>query len=589
METYSRISRRARRLFLPWFQGGPLARRNARSAFMLAVFGWAIWPVTQSALHGDDIPNSMRSAALKYTNQSQWQYISSSIAQWVRNQGRLFPVSVIENVLLFSTVHSVTMYKFIQWLVLLCLVVLMGWFVQIVVGSKSALPVVAFGLLAALQTRNWYDPTFGFGLLLQSVALKVFLSAILLYFSINGRRRLLWGSLSVIVWAGGLLQYEVVITLLPTLAIVAFLPAKHAPLRRLVAVMPHFVISVVFLVVSQLLRHGKVVAPAYTTNTDFHQVFPTYIRQLSASVPLFAHIWDITPRSVIGATSLVTFSIFTVLAVVGVVAMRDELSDDPLRRRKIAGLFLIGLNLMLGPSIPTSLSIRWQSELSWGLGYLPVFLQYLGVALVIASALLWLGSAVVRNLSRRCLLAGTLALCTVSATTNRTLLAENVSAQEPARWSREFYEDSVRLGFFDGVPDGSIIESPFADPNSWVSNYFTTWLGGPEDLTFVRSAEDRTSFCEAANCQNRTVFSLETMDLSPDHQGLVLKEAIPRSTGQGSIGDFGRDASIRVAQPNNYQVPCSAISSVIRGRSVSIFDCVGGVTSKLRFGSESRK
>jgi len=560
--------------FLPWFQGTPFRRRNARSALMLAVFGWAIWPVTQSALHGDDIPNSMRSAALSYTNQSQWQYISSSIAQWVRNEGRLFPVSAIENVLLFSTVHSITMYKFIQWLVLLCLVVLMGWFVRIVVGSKSALPVVAFGLLAALQTRNWYDPTFGFGLLLQSVALKVFLSAILLHFSINGRRRLLWGSLSVIVWAAGLLQYEVVITLLPILAIVAFLPAKRAPIRRLLAVLPHFVTSAVVLFVSLLLRHGKVVAPAYTTNTEFHQVFPTYIRQLSASVPLSAHIWDITPRSVIGATSVVTFSIFTVLAVVALVATRDELSDDPLRRRKIAGLFLIGLNLVLGPSIPTSLSIRWQSELSWGLGYLPVFLQYLGVALVIASALLWLGSAVVRNLSRRCLLAGTLALCTVSATANRTLLAENVSTQEPARRSREFYEDSVRLGFLDGVPDGSIIESPFSDPNSWISNYFTLWLGGPNDLTFVKSGEDRKSLCEVENCENRSVFSLEPLNLTNGRQGLVLRERLVETNGQDTATEFTYFAPARIVLPLGYPAPCGTNKPAVEGRSVSIFDCL---------------
>jgi hypothetical protein len=164
-------------------------RLDVRTAFdkwtpnflVLSLLGWAFWPIIDSALQGDDVPNSMRSAVLRSVSQSRWTAITQSVGQWLKNEGRFFPVSAIENVYLFSTIHSVTLYKFCQWLSVIVLIALFSWFATSMSGVRQFYPLFLLAIGAAIQTRNWYDPTFGFGLLLQSTFLKVVLSAILLH------------------------------------------------------------------------------------------------------------------------------------------------------------------------------------------------------------------------------------------------------------------------------------------------------------------------------------------------------------------------------------------------------------------------
>lgn len=548
------------------------ASRIGRAVLVLCVLGWGLWPLTSSALQGDDIPNSMRSAVLKITGQSKWESISSGVAQWLRNEGRFFPVSAIENVYLFSAIHSVALYKFVQWLTLIFLILIVGWFVGAIANSKAAWIVVGAGALAALQTRNWYDPTFGFGLLLQSVAIKVFLSAILFRYSLVKQNQL-WRALSLLLWIAALLQYEVVITLLPIFLLVGMMTTSRRWYQVIWATTPHITSASVYFLVSQVMRQGKHVTPAYTTNSDLGVVLPTYARQLSSSIPFSAQIWKISPRSLIESMSVISLFIFTGLVIIGVIAVQDELSERSISRKTILGLFLIGLNLVLGPGLPTSLSLRWQDEVSWGLGYLPVFIQYVGFSIILASLVLWLASSRRGSSTHRRLLAIVLAICALSATANRRLMLDNVLAQQPSRESRALYETAVRVGLFADVPAGSIVQSPLSDPNSWVNSYFTIWLGGPSDVVFVRTKEERQTYCQANDCAQREAFRLDQITLQDGNEALLLRSFKSLEGREDSYGAIDPSLHFRVAQSSGSPPPCDSGRPLTKGPSVSIYAC----------------
>lgn len=548
------------------------AGRIGRTVLVLSVLGWGLWPLTSSALQGDDIPNSMRSAVLRYTGQSKWESISSIVAQWVRNEGRFFPVSAIENLYLFSSIHSVALYKLIQWLTLIFLILIVGWFVGAMANSKAAWIVVVAGALAALQTRNWYDPTFGFGLLLQSVTIKVFLSAILLRYSLVQHNQM-WRVLSLSLWVAALLQYEVVITLLPVFVLVVMMTTSRRWYQIIWTAAPYLASATTYFLVSQVMRQGKTVAPAYTTNSDLGTVIPTYARQLSSGIPFSAHIWDVSQKSVIESASVFSLTIFAGLVTLGAILVHKEHSERSVSGKTIVGLFLIGLNLVLGPGIPTSLSLRWQAEVSWGLGYLPVFIQYVGLSLILASIVLWLASSSKGSNTHRRLLAVVLAICTLSATANRQLMLDNVLAQQPSRESRALYETAVRVGLFADVPAGSIIQSPLSDPNSWVNSYFTIWLGGPSDVVFVRTKEEQQTYCQANDCAQRAAFQLDQVTLQDGNGGLLLrsvKSLEGRENGYKATDPYLR---YRVAQPSGSPPPCDSGRPLTKGHSVSIYAC----------------
>lgn len=488
---------------------------------MIVMVGWAFWPITDSALHGDDVPNSMRTAALEHLSESPLDYVWNAVRHWVEVEGRFFPVSGLENVLLFNTVHSVPAYKFIQWFVVVLLIATVAWMFSVLTRTGWAWPSVGLSFVAAIQTRNWYDPTFGFGLLLQSVTLKFVLSCLALSVSLTSRHRYVWLGVSVFLWALALLQYEVIITLVPSLVIVAVLAGRTISIRRIAWATPHLFVSTSFLVVSQILRRGKNPSPAYLINSDLADSLPAYARQLSGSIPFSAHLWGISSRSLSEVLFTLTLLVIGALAVIVLRSVRGKaLVDESPKRLLLVGL--IGLNMVLGPGLPTALSVRWQQELSWGLSYLPVFIQYVGVAVLVSSVLLYGLTSTYRNGALRSFGVLVLTVCILSGTANYHLLRANVALQQPAKHQRALYEEAVRGGAFSHVSNNSVILSASSDPNGWVNTYFTSWLGGPSGVTFLRTSTELREYCREGACSATSVHQVEFLQTKDGEQFLVL-------------------------------------------------------------------
>lgn len=499
----------------------------------LGFLSWALWPITDSALQGDDIPNSMRSAVLSYFSQSRWSAIEQSVSQWLKNEGRFFPISAIENVYLFSTIHSVALYKVVQWLTAVTVIAVVAWLATSIIGARRTLPVVLLAIGAGMQTRNWYDPTFGFGLLLQSTLLKVVVAAILLHRVVTRKSSGFVLTGSVILWTLALLQYEVVITLLPIFAIVAFVALDVNRIKNLLYVIPHSVVAITFLIMSQIMRGGRTPAPAYTTNTNLRIFGPTYLKQVSGGVPFSQHFWGSSTENFFGSIYRPEVIIVLVIVVVVMTMVSPGLASSSFDYAKVIGLFLIGLNMALGPGLPTAMSQRWQSELSWGYGYLPVYFQYFGVGLVLFSAIV-LAFSIGRKHPHlgRLTVAGLMSILVLSLASNMQNMRSNVAAQAGQKNGRELYESAVRNGMLNGIPDGSIIYSAEADPNSWINEYFTAWLGGPRGLLFVRNDQELRDACTTSNCSSRMQFELRSYADSLGQPWITLRDRPFGVTGE---------------------------------------------------------
>ena len=459
-----------------------------------------LYPISQSGLSGDDIPNSMRSAALQANDWTRWEFINLAIKQWKTFEGRFFPVSTIENVYMFDFIHSVHLYKFLQFGITLLLLFLAAAFIAKLLGSWRILPLAVFILLSCLQTRNWYDPTLGFGLLLQSVQIKILfcLYGVVNFLQINGRRAYFYLLGSALLLVMALLQYEVVITLIPSVLFLLVL-FQGDGLRKKIAGVLFVAIPAVYTWYVLQLRMGVSSSAAYSINSDLGTVALTYFKQLSGGIPFSAIIWSRGTESPITALSKLTFFLLLLLVVTIVLSLifRSVLIKVPNRSSLI--LFVIGVNFCLGPAVTTALSIRWQNEVSWGLSYLSVSFVYTGIAFIFISVLIFALKALRGRTAHSAILfslfAGIFALSTVS---NHALLVSNVNATKYARDQRATYELAIRQGFFSNVPDNSVVVFPSFDENSWVNNYFTAWLGGPKGLTFVKTSEDALKKCDSS-------------------------------------------------------------------------------------------
>ncbi len=501
-----------------------------------------LYPIANSGLSGDDIPNSMRSAALQANDWTRWEFINLSIIQWKNNEGRFFPISTIENVFMFDLIHSVAIFKFLQLFVTVLLLVLAAAFITKVVGSKRLFPLVLFLLLSCIQTRNWYDPTLGFGLLLQSVQIKILACLYALYCALQGKdNRWFWylGGCATL-WVAALLQYEVVITLIPTLAImIILLPSKN--LRKLVALTALGLPTAIYALYVFNLRAGITASAAYSVNTDWDLTSLTYLKQLSGAIPFSAVIWSRGAGSLlVDLSELPLLHLFLLTATVCLsVTFRMKLAE--LSTRRVLLVFIAGLNFVFGPAITTAVSSRWQEEVAWGLSYLSISFTYTGVAMIAFSMLFVISRwTMKRTAVSNVALSLFLAFFATTAVSNHQLLDNNAKATKFGRQQRDLYESAVREGFLSHIPKGSIIVYSSFDENSWVNSYFTEWLGGPRDLIFLKSREDAAKKCNPdvlfEPCP--AVFSMEYIVESSSAISLVLVDFNKRSITTKKIQKF---------------------------------------------------
>ena len=117
-------------------------------ALLLAIIACfaILWPVLSTPFYADDIFNSQHSAHIAASDQSVWSYSASGVRQWMDNEGRFFPVSSIEGVFLFDTVHDRGLYKVIQVATTFIAAALLAVFIAVLTRDRR------LGLLALFLT-----------------------------------------------------------------------------------------------------------------------------------------------------------------------------------------------------------------------------------------------------------------------------------------------------------------------------------------------------------------------------------------------------------------------------------------------------
>jgi hypothetical protein len=100
------------------------------------------------------------------------------------------------------------------------------------------------------------------------------------------------------------------------------------------------------------------------------------------------------------------------------------------------------------------LTVKYQHELKLGLGYLPVFFEVFGVALI-GTAFAKVIMSRWRSVLGQIILCGAISMCaTMTQATNVRLVREGA----PSRYARSALEEQLTHGLVSGVHDGDSIE-----------------------------------------------------------------------------------------------------------------------------------
>lgn len=443
----------------------------------LAIF--QVSPLLHTGFLADDAANSLVRGILQYYDITIFQLVFRDVTSWLA-QARLYPLASVHIYLVFYLLPSLPVYKgFVIGLILLNLL-LFHQLVRRIVPLPGFPELALLSIITLFQFRIYHDPILGFGGLLQVVFVYMLASLLSLcrYFE---SAKLGWLLVSLALYLLGLLTYELTYPMFLLYMLFAYHYSRSW--KRAFNVSAPFCGAVIVCVATCILLRtvlGRTAQPAYRPNSDLSAYLHTLSKQLFAAVPLsypltvgrpylhpwprLHHAWPF-PIVFFGASSLVFLSLRTITQCAGCV--------KPL---KCWCALPIAIALWILPALLVCLSPRYQHEIFWGVGQLPVYMEYYGVglllALTVAGCAAWLARWAI--LSRVGALTASLAVASALSLTGH--INHNVAKKWSPGWydERVLFESALHSGLAERVPDGATLLAPNRYP--WWHDVFGAYF-----------------------------------------------------------------------------------------------------------------
>jgi hypothetical protein len=498
----------------------------------------ALSPLLECGFNGDDLISSVTPGILAETGNTAWSYFGRTIGNWLK-LGRFYPLAY-HYIFFFSVVRSLHVYRWVGMGMLGLNLLLFARFISRTSGSRR------LGLLGALllpvffQFRFYHDPILSFGLLLQLVFTFLVCSLTCLdSYLRSGRPRCYFGS--VLFFLLALLTYEVTYPFFVlNCVLIYWRRAGNRPLVSLGKLLAPFVLlPALILGVCALARSGNGLpllgksqpnpGNPYTEAPDLGLWLPTLAKQTAAALPLTYLGLVLQERGDFSAGELLgQVSAPLLWSAVGWVALAGFLLKSPREFRPVPGpvarvnlgtkrLLVVGVLLTVLPGVLMALVPRYQRELVWGLGYLPVYLSAFGIATGVVAFFRWaMGRCPNRRGAYPIVAASSVAVLAavlvINGAANRFVIGLfNLTYH----YHLTLLEEGSRHGLFGPVPDGSCLVVANRPVSNYTGGYFTcffrtyaqrhldvrlkgAYLGDGPALTGNLSAADRVYYLRYA-------------------------------------------------------------------------------------------
>lgn len=494
-------------------------------------------PVLHTSLYSDDIANFQSANA--YADKSQlsvWQSFKTDFTA-ILHCGRFTPATILVQSWSFIQFDTVAAYKQYQFAIaLLAAIVFLVFLRSLNLGIITAVWAVFY--IAAVQFRaSYHDPSISLHGMYPFIAINVFAS--LAAYSYYIKRGNLWLlALSVFFYVIAHLSSEVgliVALLLPLTAWVLKLPF----VRFIKVYWVFALITMGYLIYVVLLRgHSDIQYSGLQSNTEPGAMADVFFKQVYGALPLSGLHHQRAVLIIIGQQLLNIRVIIPGLIIVVAGACiffinrKNQAMDTGIVNYRF---FALAAALALGPAVFITPSVKYQQELHWGMAYLPVFLQCLGVAAFLAYAHHALGKAnrpVLRAFSHLLFIAGVTSAIIATAFNNAVIDKASYGRGKPS----EAMDAAVRTGILEPCKEGSTIlltnDFIYQAPDAYARIFLR--ITGKQfnvydyEMWHPRTDSSKQEACYVLDCQpgNPIVTSLCELDCHTGKWGRVLKQHI---------------------------------------------------------------
>jgi len=448
----------------------------------LLVFGFigtyivvALLPLLFSGYYSDDMVNSVIRPTQELEGGTFFKYYVSANKSWISANGRLFPVSSFLTGLIYYYSNNLSAYKIIILLLVIIDIFLFGYFIKLLTNDKYLSYLLMLVVPSFFQYRLYHDPILSFGGLLQILFLMLLLSLIFLQkFLIS--RKYSYLAVSVIFFNLCLYSYEVSFVLLPVWLFLIF--QRRGNFKRALALTYPFLLSFLLAVTLNVLARfiwRETSATGYIGtkfNFNIAAILRTFYLQLGSAIPLSYYLGN--PSRIFNHT--ISYLLLNFKLLYGLIMSIFTIAYVNLSKRvrfeiEWKNFVIPGIIFFLFPAFLISLSDKYQQELNrygFGMGYLPVYIEYFGLLMIFAGSLLLLlkstESARVRKFISFILLISLNLILLVNLESNSVVVDK---ANIDLFYRRTALEHSLENNILGGVPENSkilIVDQYIYDP-----------------------------------------------------------------------------------------------------------------------------
>ena len=330
--------------------------------------------------NGDDAINCTTGGALTYLDRSLWDHTQQILKSWL-DTGRFYPLAFYSYTV-FTVLPTLAAYRTFQICLNLIVIASFGVLTYRLTKSSQAAAAAILIIPVFIQYRYYQDPMLAYHGMLQFVALFLIWA---MFFQIYGieKKKVLPILFSSILFVCSLLIYEISFSFIAVFLLIAVHYGKGK--MRIVYFLPHLIVTAVILGITLYLRANAASAGYSGTQISFDigKIAKAFISQTTSAIPL--SYWILAQPTFLFHSAGQFFAAVkawdVLLAVIFGVLLMFVFFLLP-RKKSPRSLILYGLALWLLPATIISLSERYQIELSPGVGYLPIYIQYFGGVLI---------------------------------------------------------------------------------------------------------------------------------------------------------------------------------------------------------------
>jgi hypothetical protein len=370
--------------------------------FLCLVFFFSTMaPFLCNGFFADDSLNSQITLAAASQGMTVLEFALKINREWMSGVGRFYPLGWFQ-VYEFHALFAHFPLARIAHVILIGLNLgLFSWMVFKKTRSKELALLILPVTASLFQAQKGFDSISSYAPLMPLILLYCAGSTYLQWIYLKTQKVRYWIA-SVVVFGCGLLTYEILLSFLAILVLQPWIqlrtPSGKPRYKAILKVCtPYFIFSALFIGFTLYLRSKRAFAYEGTEmNWVYKKIFLAYRNQLFSALPLsyFSNHPEITFNEV---KEWGFQSIWTHLSVIsGMVLFYLGL---PLRKpadRSVSisrDVALIGFGFAMLPPLLISLSLRWQNYIRQGQGYLPVYLSFFGVGVLLALLLHFLFGA----------------------------------------------------------------------------------------------------------------------------------------------------------------------------------------------------